>query len=375
MMGKRVIYLTNWLPHYRRGLYQKLLANEGFEFTIFCQKTLFSKEYENIISLYPQNIKTVKYRDFFNGKISWQFLPWYDIYKNSDILIIDSNPRILTHFLMATLYRILGRKVVLYSMVHSHNNNRLNKFLRITWMRMFHYHLLYNDDEVHQLNKIGFGNKKMVAYNNGLDQKEIEVVKSNWTPSLLDKWKNENGIKKAIDVLAVGRTTIGKYEILIEAIGLVKKVIPDVSAFIIGDGNGAGELKRLIKQNNLEENVTLVGALHEEEKLAPYFLSSNVFVHSYAIGLSINHAFGYGVPIITHDDPLYHGPEICLFKNGVTGLAYKNGNPTSLSDQIINMLNDKSLAYTLGQNGLKLTQQKYNTDNMASNLIQFLNKI
>lgn len=156
----KVTYLTNYLPQYRMGLYNILFSNLDFEFNVYCQDLKTNEGYKSISYLYPNNVKIIRFVNFFNGMFSWQFLPWIKIFKDSDILIVDSNPRIVTHFLIASLFRILGKKVVLYSMLHSHENNRFNKKLRIGWMRMFKYHLLYNDSEIIELEKMGFETKK-----------------------------------------------------------------------------------------------------------------------------------------------------------------------------------------------------------------------
>lgn len=370
----KVAYLTNILPNYRRGLYEKLFKNQEILLHVYAQnETCGIKSVLN--EVYPNNIKTVAYKDFLGKRFTWQFLPWIDLYKNYDIIKVDGNPRILTHFLLATIFRLLGKKVILYSMLHSFNNNKLNKLIRITWIKLFKYHLLYNEAEIEILKENNFSNKVMVAYNNGLDQKLIEVEKNNWTEQKLADWKKENKIENKIDLLACGRTIIGKYEHLLDAIHTIKTSYHNIFCCIIGGGNGLEGLKLKIKQLGLEANVRLTDEIYEESKLAPYFISSKIFVHPFAVGLSINHAFGYGLPIITHDNSLEHGPEIVLFQNETNGLSYQQNNTEDLVSKIMLLIKDEKKTAELGKNAYDLVSKKYNVDIMADNLIHLINTI
>ncbi len=370
----KIAYLTNILPNYRRGLYEKLFKNKEILLHVYAQNETYGIK-SVLNEVYPNNIKTVEYKDFLGKRFTWQFLPWLDLYKNYDIIKVDGNPRILTHFLIATIFRLLGKKVILYSMLHSFNNNKLNKLIRITWMRLFKYHLLYNEAEIETLKENNFSNKVMVAYNNGLDQKLIEVEKNNWTEQKLTDWKKENKIENKIDLLACGRTIIGKYERLLDAIHTIKTSYPTIFCCIIGSGNGLEGLKLKIKQLGLEANVRLTGEIYEENKLAPYFISAKIFVHPFAVGLSINHAFGYGLPIITHDNLLEHGPEIVLFQDEINGLSYQQNNIEDLVNKIMLLIKDEKKTAELGKNAYDLVSKKYNVDIMADNLINLINTI
>ena len=368
---KKIAILTNILPEYRRGFYSNIFANDKFDYKVFAQKE--TGNFKSVLNFeFLNNIETVKHIDFFKGKISLQFLPWFDLFRNYDLIIVDGNPRILTHFFIATFFRLFGKRVILYSMLHSFKNNLFNEYIRVFWMRLFKYHLLYNDSEVQKLKLLGFSNKVLIATNNGLCQKSIEIAKSKWNCNKLSLWKKRNNIKNKIDILACGRLLEGKYEILIDAINLIKIFDPNILCVIIGDGNGKSLLENKIKLYNLENNIFLVGQIYEEDLLAPYFLTSKVFVHTYAIGLSINHAFGYGLPIITHNDSRLHGPEIVLFKENHNGLSYINNNTDDLVFKIMKLLSDDDKCILFGSNALDLVSSKYNTDLMAKNFFQIV---
>ena len=368
----RVAYITNILPNYRKGFYEKLFQSQEISLDVYAQTEAHSMK-SALNDIFPDNVKVIEHIDFLNNRLTWQKLPWVKLYKEYDVLKIDGNPRVITHFLIATIYMLLGKKVILYSMLHSYKNNRINKLIRITWMRLFQYHLLHNEEEIKTLRtKKGFGTKTMVAYNNGIDQKLIDAQKVIWTKQKIENWKKEQKTEDKISLLTCGRVTIGKYEILLDAIHLLKTSCPNIICHIIGDGDGMEILREKVKNLNLQANVRLEGEIYEEDKLAPFFISSNFFVYPFAIGLSINHAFGYGLPTITHDNLSEHGPEIILFQNGINGLSYKQNNVEDLANKISELIQDEEKVLRMGKNAHDLVSKKFNVDNMADSLINLI---
>jgi glycosyltransferase involved in cell wall biosynthesis len=364
----RVAYITNILPNYRKGFYEKLFKSEEISLDVYAQTEAYDMK-SALNDAFPANVITIRHTDFFNARLTWQKLPWTKLYKEYDVLKIDGNPRIITHFLIAGIFRLLGKKVILYSMLHSYKNNKFNEVLRIIWMRFFQYHLLHNEEEIKSLKANGFANKTMVAYNNGIDQKIIEAQKVIWTKEKLEDWKKEHKIEDKIDVLTCGRATIGKYEILLDAIALLHATNFKISCHIIGSGDGIEILKAKIEKLGLQANIKLEGEIYEEEKLAPFFINSKIFVYPFAIGLSINHAFGYGLPIITHDNPSEHGPEIILFQEGTNGLSYKQNNAEDLANKIRELLKNEEKIHDLSKNAYDLVSRKFNVDNMADSFV------
>src|SRR5690606_22004900 len=107
----------------------------------------------------------------------------------------------------------------------------------------------------------------------------------------------------------------------------------EIKLDIIGDGEMKGYIKEFVKNNKLEENVILHGTLFGE-KSYKYFLDAHIMVIPGAVGLSILHAYSFGLPIITSKNSS-HGPEIELFKEGITGSFYNLEQPHSLSNKIV----------------------------------------
>lgn len=123
-------------------------------------------------------------------------------------------------------------------------------------------------------------------------------------------------------LIAVGRLTPDKELPRLVRIFLgLKAHLPGAALTIIGDGPDA-ENVRAAAGLELGKSVIMPGAEYDESKLAAYYNSADVAVFSGAVGLSVNHALAYGVPVVafarTPEGP-HHHPEIAYVVDGVTG--------------------------------------------------------
>jgi glycosyltransferase involved in cell wall biosynthesis len=128
-------------------------------------------------------------------------------------------------------------------------------------------------------------------------------------------------------------------------------------------------LRKQAATASVEDHILWIGEVYDEYDLAPWFLSSRVLVHPGAIGLTLMHAFGYGVPVVTHDDFEFQMPEIAAFEDGINGLLFANNNVAELAATVVALLNDRRLATRLGRSGLQAVQSKYNTSAMAQRFV------
>jgi glycosyltransferase involved in cell wall biosynthesis len=369
MQQIRVAILTNILPNYREGFYQRLFSKSQLEVTVFCQDHIPGSSYKTIHEKFPTNVQIVPFRSWFNQAISWQFIPWRKLFREFDVWFVDGNPRILTHAVLATIGRLCGKRVVVWSMVHSYHNVRLTKCLRLTWLRLFKYHFLYNDSDIDSLREMGFKGCVMIAMNNGLDQVNIDQVAAQWTDEKLHSWQVEHGISDIPILLSSGRLLPGKYETMLRALPQLVKRHPQLLWIVVGDGEDRNPMEAWVTANGLSENVRFLGAIFEEEQLAPWFLSANLFVHPCAVGLSILHAFGYGLPFVTHANESTHGPEYVAFKNGETGANYDENDSQDLSDRVDELLLNPNKRSLMRQTTLAIARNKYNVDEMARRFV------
>lgn len=113
------------------------------------------------------------------------------------------------------------------------------------------------------------------------------------------------GEKKAIyDLCFCGRLnkTKGVFD-LIEIVKIIKENCSNILCVIIGDGPEKNNLKRVIKNYSLENNIKLMGFLTEKEKIKT-IKSSKLFVlpsHEEGWGIVIGEAIACGVPVVAYE--------------------------------------------------------------------------
>jgi glycosyltransferase involved in cell wall biosynthesis len=371
----KVAILTNIIPSYREGFYNLLFNSTEVDVTVFCQSKIKGFNHATIYGKYPNNVELVKYLALEKEKLVWQFIPYVKIFKNYDVIFIDGNPRILSQALFATMLKLLGKKVVIWSMVHSSWNNKFTENIRLNWLKFFKYHFLYNDADIVSLTKRGFQDKVMMAMNNGLDQTKIDEIIKQWTTDKLNQWKIEKGFDQKIGVVSCGRLEPNKYEDMVEAMPLLIQKMPNLIWFIIGEGTARQSLLDRAKILKVENNIHFVGALFNDSELAPWFLSSKLFVHPAAIGLSIMHAFGFGLPVITHSTKDEHGPEYVAFENNKTGKNYLKNNINDLVEKVESLLNDDKKLAEMSNYVHKIVREKYNTQIMFNRFVGMVKRV
>lgn len=367
-----VAILTNVIPSYRKGFYDRLFALDDINVSIFCQNDIPQSNIKTIHHLYPKQTHIVPFISILGEQFIWQQLPWKDIYNKYDVVFVDGNPRILSHALIATFLRVCQKKVVIWSMVHSFRNNKLTESVRLFWLRLFRFHFLYNDTDVKTLQNIGFKNKTLIAMNNGLDQKLIDNIIANWDAHTLKEWKDKTKVANQTILLSSGRLTANKYDLMLEALPLLITAFPNILWCIVGDGKDRVRMEQMVVDSNLTKHIKFIGALFEEEKLAPWFLSAHLFVHPCAVGLSIMHAFGYGLPFITHNNLAEHGPEYIAFEEGLTGYSYEDGNAKQLANTIQRLLKDETTRLNMKDYCQTVVRDKYNVDVMTNRFLKMV---
>lgn len=367
--------VLNILPSYRGGFYDIIFKKEEVDVTVYAQSKIPGMNLNLIHDQYPNNVKLVRFLCAKREKICWQFLPFYEIFTKYDVVFVDGNPRQVSHFVLATLLRLFRKKVVLWTMAHSFRGFAPTENLRLFWSRIFKYIYVYTDAEVDFLREKGFKSQYIVGMNNGLNQRKIDAVIAEWDKERLEEWKITKGFKEIQMLLSCSRLDPkNRYDLIINALPLILEKVPNVVWCVIGKGMEEEKLKELVLEKGLSDNVIFVGEAYSETDLAPWFLSSELFIHPAAVGLSLLHSFGYGLPLITNGNKHLHNPEYAAFENGLTGLNYIENNYEDLAAMVVQLLKDDETRQKMKLYTQKIAREKYNSEVMANRFLDIVNK-
>jgi len=197
-------------------------------------------------------------------------------------------------------------------------------------------------------------NEKTVVINNGIDYQKFQFLKP-----------KEQFIRKEKRIISVGGLKARKgYNISIVAIAQVKKKYPDLKYYIIGNQeneNYFNQLKDLVNQYNLKENVIFLENVSEKDKIKYYYQSDlflltpiNIEGSAEGFGLVYLEANACGKPVI---GTYSCGAEDAV-KNDYNGILVEQNNIKQTSEAIINILSNQNLSEKIGKNGKKWTQSR-----------------
>ena len=185
------------------------------------------------------------------------------------------------------------------------------------------------------------GRRNIHIVPNGIDMEGIKAVQ----PSV-----NEG------EVIFAGRLIREKnVDLLIDAMAIVKKRIPDVKCHITGDGPEKERLKGLAAKHALSENVVFTGFVDHEELISRMKSCKALVLPSLreGFGMVVMEAFACGLPVITVLHPRNAASEIV---DGHTGILVRP-DAAELADAIHLLLSDPALRTEKSISALKKAQE------------------
>lgn len=200
----------------------------------------------------------------------------------------------------------------------------------------------------------GYDPDRVFVARNALDQAPIAAARAAWSPDRLQAFAAEQRLVPAAagggTLLFISRLEADKrVDLLLEALARLRTRRPHARLVVIGDGGERGRLEALARRLDLTDAVDWRGALYGEPALAPHCLTADLCAYPAAIGLSILHAFGYGLPVVTSDDLAAHNPEIEALVPGSNGAVYRDGDAADFARVLDDLLADGAHRARLAQ--------------------------
>jgi glycosyltransferase involved in cell wall biosynthesis len=208
---------------------------------------------------------------------------------------------------------------------------------------------------------------KVFVAQNALDESPIVAARDSWLarPEDVAAFQRENAIAGRDVVLFISRLTEkARVDLLIDAVPSLLKRRPNALVVFIGGGD-AERWKRRAEALAVSNAVRFVGPVYEEIKLAPWFISSGLFCYPSGVGLSIIHAFHYGLPIVTDDSFALHNPEIEAMHPGENGLLYRYNDAADLAEKLATLLADKQRRQQMSAAALATARDQFNLSTMV----------
>jgi glycosyltransferase involved in cell wall biosynthesis len=240
----------------------------------------------------------------------------------------------LSTWIAAALARLRGRRVLFWTHGWMRRDRGVKKYVRLAFYGLADGLLLYGEQAARIGADLGYSPQKLHVMFNSLDFDAQQALTTKISIADVTALRVRLfGDAETPVVIATARlTAVKRFDLLIEALDIVNRKFRRTNLLVVGDGPERKHLEVIAASTQVK--CAFVGTCYEESRLAAYFLAANVTVSPGNVGLTCMHSLGYGVPVITHDDPSDQMPEWEAIEIGVTGDVFRKGSVVDLAQKI-----------------------------------------
>jgi glycosyltransferase involved in cell wall biosynthesis len=269
------------------------------------------------------------------GRIAWQPQALRAAISGEyDCFVFTGDASWLSTWIAAAAARLRGRRVLFWTHGWIRHDRGIRKYVRLAFYGLADGLLLYGERAARIGVDLGYRANRMHVIFNSLDYDAQQAMAATIGHcATADLRTRLFGDPDTPVVIATARlTAVKRFDLLIEALVAVNRDVRAVNLLVVGDGPERNRLESLAAGAGVK--AAFVGACYDEATLAAYFLASNVTISPGNVGLTCMHSLGYGVPVITHDDPNEQMPEWEAIEVGVTGDVFRKNSVEDLAAKI-----------------------------------------
>jgi glycosyltransferase involved in cell wall biosynthesis len=362
----RVAICQPLIPAYRVPLFERLGALPNIDLTVFAGGSIGSLPGIETGCCYAFRSAPVRRGPF---DVALQSAQVRAMFQHFDLIIAPWDIHYLTLAPALLLSRMMNVSAVLWGHGYARRQRRSTDALRNAYGRFAHAVLLYSRGVAKQLvQDYGFPPERVFVANNALEQSTIQAAKRHWLEraELLREFQIARALDPSQTLIFVSRLEPeNRVDILLQATALLRQTRTKLKTVIVGGGSERSALEQVAQSLGIETAVMFTGPIYDELELAPWMLSSTVFCYPTRIGLSLLHAFGYGLPVITTESDSAQNPELEALNNGQNGLRYAVGDPRALASACSRLLDDEALRRSMSAKALATVADDYSMDTMV----------
>jgi glycosyltransferase involved in cell wall biosynthesis len=363
----RVAICQPLIPAYRLPLFERLGALPNIELTVYAGGNEGSlKAFHNGASFRVVPAPVHHWAFGLRG----QFAQVTALRRRKfDLLIAPWDIHFLTLAPAVALARSIGIPIVLWGHGYSLRPHPLTDAARNFCGKLANAVLVYSGTIAEQLiEERRFSSDRVFIAANALDQSPIQAARHDWLnrPWDLADFQRTHGLDAAQTIIFISRLEpANRIDLLLKATAALSQQRPGLKTVIIGDGSHRSQLERQAHSLGIEGGVIFAGAIYDESSLAPWMLSGTLFCYPTNVGLSLLHAFGYGLPAVTSSNIRAQNPEIEALVPDENGLQYRDGDLDDMVGQCGRILGDADLRKRLSVGALQTALDRYSMPRMV----------
>ena len=314
----RVAWLQPVVAHYRVPVIEQLAAQDGIELTVYAGQARVGIGVDDASSeLTTTCVRLTNVWVPRGGARVLYSMGWSQVLRGGyRVLIIPEASHNFSNLLALILAPILGCRVIIMGHIAPWAGQGRRVGVVRSWMlRLAAGVIAYSETGRRFALASGVDARRVVAMGNTLDLNAIERAKNGVRAVQVAELRRDLGVRGPV-LLFVGRPTAPKrLDVLLEALMTLRKRGREVSALVLGSSSELPAYRAFVRDNGIER-VQFLGQIVDEEAIARYFRLADAVVIPGAVGLSANHSFAYGVPLVTSEG-VDHRPEMALAAHDV----------------------------------------------------------
>lgn len=357
------------LPKYRIPVFQELFRRPGIQFKLFYSSDEPVKNVEPVgFEAEPISSKVL----LQNPRLIWR-QKQVDVARNGDFDVVMAgwNTRYISLIASLRIAAKRGLPTVAWGHGYSKQENRAKRNFRDWVGNCATAVLFYGSRARNDFVRRHDAEHRAFVAPNSLDQSEAMRQRAEWLadPARLPAFKREHGLEDGPTLFFVSRLIPeNRTDMLLDCVPALSGDFPRLRVVIVGDGPVRAALEAQASRLGIADRVIFTGAIYEEAQLAPWFLASDLFVYPRNIGLSLQHAMGYGLPVVTTDDQASWAPEVEGLKPWMNGMFYRDGDVEDLTEVVRLILADRERLDAMKKQALKTATQDYSVQKMVDGM-------
>lgn len=363
----RLVVLQPLIASYRVPLFEKLGQLPGVTLQVYAGKSLGSLRAHGSGAHYTYSPAPVRSLPF-GFRVQWAQV-WSAMGK-ADLIIAPWDVHYLTLWPLIAAGRVTRTTVALWGHGYSKDPHPATDWVRNLCGRAADAVLLYSQGPADQLVELhGYLRNRVFVAPNALDQAPIQKARSDWLsrPVDLRQFQASRQIDPTHTLIFVSRLEPeNSIDVLLRAIPPLAALFPALKVLVVGGGSDEARLRRVAHELNVDDYLIWAGPIYSEAELAPWMLSATLFCYPTQIGLSILHAFGYGLPVITGDDPVAQNPEAAALREGINGKQFRSGNWQHLAEVCSSLLRDPAVQSKMSAAAHSTAVNDFSMDRMVA---------
>jgi glycosyltransferase involved in cell wall biosynthesis len=384
-----VFLLQDLIPSYRVPVFRHLAASSGIDLTVFYSQPTCAHSRDNLRNAANlSGFASVRLPRLQVGTRAYQFAFFRHVsMRRPDIVILGQMGRLDTTVCLI-LCKLLRIPVLWFlGGVPFVDPERIREFSRegklnrwfgaynpVRWLSFrANGMIVYSEHARGYFGSLGFPKSRIWVAPNSPDTCALREAEERLLlhTAIVQALRTRYAPRGEKVIFMLGRLNRGRrVDVLLDAFRTLRNEFPGVVLLIVGDGPERAELESIARAI-APSRIHFIGALYEDDALAPYFLLCDIFVTPGIASLALKFAMSFGKPVVTAD----YGLEVHAVENSENGYVVSLGDPEALASALLRLLRDDALRVRMGDNARKTIDERVNIDTMIQGFQDAINSV